>query len=106
MNQLQSFERRLFRPDLNPKRETSLEQHPATAAEPRCDSAPIPKPGFNSVTQMYEFKKDWLSAAVTAGLGAGIVTSFAVSQGQNPFVGLSITVVAAGLAVAFDTLAT
>lgn len=55
---------------------------------------------------MYEFKKDWLSAAVTAGLGAGIVTSFAVSQGQNPFVGLSITVVAAGLAVAFDTLAT
>ena len=35
--------------------------------------------------------KDWLGAAVTAALGAGIVTSFAVSQGQNPFVALAIT---------------
>jgi hypothetical protein len=35
--------------------------------------------------------RDWLGAAVTAGLGAGIVTSFAVSQGQNPFVALGIT---------------
>lgn len=35
--------------------------------------------------------KDWLGAAVIAALGAGIVTSFAVSQGQNPFVALAIT---------------
>ncbi|MCA1991934.1 MAG: hypothetical protein LDL41_07795 [Coleofasciculus sp. S288] len=36
-------------------------------------------------------EKDWLGAAVTAALGAGIVTSFAVGQGQNPFVALAIT---------------
>ena len=35
--------------------------------------------------------KDWLGAAVTAGLGAGIVTSFAVSQGQHPLIALAIT---------------
>ena len=35
-----------------------------------------------------------MSAGLTAGLGAGIVTSFAVSQGQNPFIALAITVVA------------
>lgn len=35
--------------------------------------------------------KDWLSAVVTAALGAGVVTSFAVSQGQDPFVALGIT---------------
>ncbi len=34
---------------------------------------------------------DLLAAAVTAALGAGIVTSFAVSQGQNPLVALAIT---------------
>lgn len=38
--------------------------------------------------------KDLMSAGLTAGLGAGIVTSFAVSQGQNPFIALAITVVA------------
>jgi len=36
--------------------------------------------------------QDLLTAAVTAALGAGIVTSFAVSQGQNPLVALAITV--------------
>ncbi len=35
--------------------------------------------------------KDWLGAAVIAALGAGVVTSFSVSQGQNPFVALAIT---------------
>lgn len=35
--------------------------------------------------------QDLLGAAVTAALGAGIVTSFAVSQGQNPLVALAIT---------------
>lgn len=39
--------------------------------------------------------KDFLSAALTAGLGAGIVTSFAVGQGQSPFLALGITVFAA-----------
>ena len=34
---------------------------------------------------------DLLTAAVTAGLGAGVVTSFAVSQGQNLSIALAIT---------------
>ena len=36
-------------------------------------------------------QEDWLTAAVTAALGAGIVTSFAISQGQHPFLALTIT---------------
>jgi hypothetical protein len=43
--------------------------------------------------------KDLLGAAVTAALGAGIVTSFAVSQGQNPLVALAITGFSALVAV-------
>ena len=39
--------------------------------------------------------KDLLSAGITAGLGAGVVTSFAVSQGQNPLIALAITIIAA-----------
>ena len=35
--------------------------------------------------------QDLLTAAVTAALGAGVVTSFAVSQGQNPAIALAIT---------------
>ncbi|MCP2730664.1 hypothetical protein [Limnofasciculus baicalensis] len=46
--------------------------------------------------------KDLFSSLVTAGLGAGIVTSFAVSQGQNPFLALAITGIAAVFAVLFD----
>ncbi|MFQ4141218.1 hypothetical protein [Chlorogloeopsis sp. ULAP02] len=42
---------------------------------------------------------DWLSATVTAALGAGIVTSFAVSQGQNPLVALAITGLAVSVAL-------
>jgi hypothetical protein len=45
---------------------------------------------------------DWLSAAVTAALGAGIVTSFAVGQGQHPLVGLGITGLAVLVALACD----
>ncbi|MGB7439521.1 MAG: hypothetical protein WA919_00505 [Coleofasciculaceae cyanobacterium] len=45
--------------------------------------------------------KDWLGAAVTAALGAGIVTSFAVSQGQNPLVALAITGFSALVALLF-----
>ncbi|MGK7874834.1 MAG: hypothetical protein AB4426_16495 [Xenococcaceae cyanobacterium] len=43
--------------------------------------------------------KDLLGAAVTAALGAGIVTSFAVSQGQHPLLALAITGIAALFAV-------
>lgn len=43
--------------------------------------------------------KDLLGAVVTAALGAGIVTSFAVSQGQNPLVALAITGFSALVAV-------
>jgi hypothetical protein len=39
--------------------------------------------------------KDLIGAALTAALGAGVVTSFAVGQGQHPLVALAITVVAA-----------
>ncbi len=48
--------------------------------------------------------RDWLGSLVVAGLGAGIVTSFAVGQGQNPFVGLGITAIAAIAAVTIDCL--
>lgn len=43
--------------------------------------------------------KDLVGAALTAGLGAGVVTSFAVSQGQHPLVALGITGLAALFAV-------
>lgn len=45
--------------------------------------------------------KDLLGAALTAGLGAGIVTSFAVAQGQHPLIGLGITLLAAICGVIF-----
>jgi len=49
---------------------------------------------------MYKKKnKDLVGAALTAGLGAGVVTSFAVSQGQHPLVALAITSLAALFAV-------
>ncbi|MEL6247174.1 MAG: hypothetical protein AAF766_00735 [Cyanobacteria bacterium P01_D01_bin.14] len=51
---------------------------------------------------MGNFQKDWIGALTIAALGAGVITSFAVAQGQNPFVGLSITGFAAALAVAID----
>ncbi|MFE4105481.1 hypothetical protein [Almyronema epifaneia] len=54
---------------------------------------------------MYESRKDWLTSAAIAGLGAGVVTTFAVSQGQNFFVAVAITLFAAGLAVLFDRFA-
>ena len=46
--------------------------------------------------------RDPLVAAVTAALGAGIVTSFAVSQGQHPLTALGITLFAALVAMIFD----
>ncbi|MEL6221352.1 MAG: hypothetical protein AAFQ57_11275 [Cyanobacteria bacterium J06626_14] len=49
-----------------------------------------------------ESKKDWLGAVVTAGLGAGIATSFAVSQGQDPARAAVITVFAIAAALLID----
>ncbi len=43
--------------------------------------------------------KDLISAGLTAAIGAGIVTSFAVSQGQNPLTAVAITAFAALFAV-------
>ncbi|MBE9140760.1 hypothetical protein IQ254_26765 [Nodosilinea sp. LEGE 07088] len=51
---------------------------------------------------MHNVQKDWLGSVVMAALGAGIITSFAVSQGQSPLVGLAITAFAAVSAVAID----
>jgi hypothetical protein len=48
--------------------------------------------------------RDFVSGAVAAALGAGIVTSFAVSQGQNPLLALGITAFAVILALAWDIL--
>lgn len=56
----------------------------------------------DSQVSMYNTQKDWVGAAVIAGLGAGIVTSFAVSQGQHPLVGLGITAFSALAAVIID----
>jgi hypothetical protein len=50
--------------------------------------------------------RDPLSAAVTAGLGAGVVTSFAVSQGQHPLIALAITGCAVLVALVFHYLQT
>ena len=44
--------------------------------------------------------KDLVGAAATSALGAGVVTSFAVSQGQNPLIALAITAVATLFAIA------
>ncbi len=49
-------------------------------------------------------QKDWLGSVVVAALGASVITSFAISQGQNPLVGLGITAVAALAAVTLDIL--
>jgi hypothetical protein len=35
-------------------------------------------------------RKDWLSAVITASLGAGVVASFAINQGQHPAIALVI----------------
>lgn len=44
--------------------------------------------------------QDLLGAGLTAAVGAGIVTSFAISQGQHPLIALTITAIAAIFAVA------
>jgi len=59
---------------------------------------------FSAIKNMYDKRpdRDLATAAVTAALGAGVVTSFAVSRGQNPLVALGITVFAAGVALICD----
>ncbi len=47
-------------------------------------------------------QRDPLESAVTAALGAGVATSFAVSQGQSPWVALGITAFAAIVALICD----
>lgn len=54
---------------------------------------------YNKNTQ-----KDPIVAAVTAALGAGVATSFAVAQGQSPLLALGITAFAAAVAVLCDRL--
>jgi hypothetical protein len=46
---------------------------------------------FNPSVPM-QAPRPWLNQFVIAALGAGVVTSFAVAQGQNPFLALGITV--------------
>jgi ABC-type Fe3+-siderophore transport system permease subunit len=48
--------------------------------------------------------KDPIVAAVTAGLGAGAVACFSVSQGQNVMVAIGITVFATITALIVDRL--
>ncbi len=48
-------------------------------------------------------EKDLVSAGLISALGAGIVTSFAVNQGQNPLMALAITAIAAMRSVLFAT---
>lgn len=45
--------------------------------------------------------KDLIGAGVFAGLGAGIVTSFAVNHGQNPLLAMGITAIAVIAGVLF-----
>ena len=44
-------------------------------------------------------QKDLIGAGLTAAVGAGIITSYAVSQGQNPLVATAITIFSAIFAV-------
>ncbi len=42
------------------------------------------------------YDKDLIGAGIISALGAGVVTSFAVSQGQHPMLALLITAIAGG----------
>jgi len=57
-----------------------------------------------AVPSMYKKKagKDWMSAVVTASLGAGAVTTFAISQGQHPLMAFGITAFAVSAALLID----
>jgi len=47
-------------------------------------------------------RKDWLGAVVMAGLGAGVATSIAVAQGQDPAIAGAITLFAIAAALLID----
>ncbi|MGB3767223.1 MAG: hypothetical protein WA947_11750 [Phormidesmis sp.] len=49
-------------------------------------------------------RKDWLNSLIVAGLGASVMTSFAVGQGQNPILALGVTAIAAVTAITIDGL--
>ena len=48
---------------------------------------------------MQNQQKDLVGAGLTATIGAGIITSYAVSQGQHPLVATGITLFSAILSV-------
>ena len=60
--------------------------------------------GYGRLRMYDNPQKDWISSLVIAGLGAGVITSFAVAQGQDPFVGLGITAIASIVAVLMESL--
>jgi hypothetical protein len=47
-------------------------------------------------------RKDWIGGIVTATLGAGVVTSFAISRGQHPLLALGITAIAVTATLMID----
>ena len=49
-------------------------------------------------------QRDWISSLLIAGIGAGVITSFAVAQGQDPLLGLGITAIASVGAVLMESL--
>ena len=53
---------------------------------------------------MFDNSNNWLTSLVVAGLGASVMTSFAVGQGQSPIVALGVTAIAAVSAIAIDGL--
>ena len=57
-----------------------------------------------TVSMYKKQEKDVWGSLVTAGLGAGIITSLAVAQGQSPWVAIAITLFAASVAVIIDQL--
>jgi len=46
----------------------------------------------------------WLQSLLVASLGAGVVTSLAIAQGQHPLQALLITLAAAGFALLMSAL--
>jgi hypothetical protein len=51
-----------------------------------------------------ESRPSTLTQLTVACLGAGVITTFAVAQGQNPITALSITIFSAVAAVAFGQI--
>jgi hypothetical protein len=47
-------------------------------------------------------RKDWIGGAIAAALGAGVITTFAIAQGQHPLLALSITAFAIVAALLID----